>query len=217
MRYGFFSDIHGKTQVLRRLLTQLADENIERLIVLGDIGGDAPCDVLRRRGIQGTFGNYEVSGYGSLSPANRNYVMALSPVLAGDDFLAAHAVPYHPAGLTNVADFSRYKMQTGVKWRALFPYPSAGDEVLWHIYTELRSRAKRIFFHGHTHYQQAWMIDASLHLAPIHARQFAVHPDQYYIVGVGSVGEPEAGEPPGYAVYDDEAGVIELRNLQGRA
>lgn len=198
---------------MKRLIIELTKEDIEQLIVLGDIGGDAPCAVLRRKGIRGTFGNYEVSTYSSLSPQNRDYVMALPPVLADDDFLAAHAVPYHPAGLTNVADFSRYLLQTGVRWRALFPYPSESHEVLWRIYAELHGRRRRIFFHGHTHRQQAWTTDMGLHFMPTRERQFIVHPNQYYVVGVGSVGAPDAGELPGYAVYDDQVRLIELRNL----
>lgn len=213
MRYAFVSDIHGRTHVLERLLVHLSTESIDRVIVLGDVVHDTAYDILRAKGISGTFGNYEVSHYAHLSPENQRYVMGLLPILSEDGFLAAHAVPYHPPGLVNVVDFHDYMAETGIKWRKMFPYPGEGDDVFWNIYAELQTRDKRIFFHGHTHRQRAWIIDASQQLSPIRARKFAVEPGAYYIVGVGSLGVPEDDPHPGYALYDDEAHLIELRSM----
>ena len=158
MRYAIISDIHGHADVLRRALAFLQEDAIDRIVTLGDIGSDDCFDLLRASGATGVFGNWEVSGYARLSPRNRVFVLEQRPVLAEDDFLAAHAMPSYPAGLFNVADFADHMHRTETGWRSLFRYPDEGGDHLWTIFAELETRAKSVFFHGHTHRQVAWRI-----------------------------------------------------------
>jgi predicted phosphodiesterase len=213
LRYAFISDIHGREAALRHVLRLLDQERIERIVALGDIGNDDCCDLLRSRNVMGVFGNYEVSGHARLSPENQAFVLRLPPALVDDGFVAAHALPSYPAGLFNIADVADHMRRTGLGWRALFPYPSDEDDSLYKIVTELKARGRRLFFHGHTHRQQVWRIlDGD---RPREVRETHIFPDpsSFYIIGVGSLGQPEDGPAPRYAVYDTGRNEIELRRL----
>lgn len=214
MRYAFISDIHGKTQVLKTFLAGLADEAVDMLVCLGDTGTDSAYDLLRTIPATGSFGNYEVSGYLHLSSENQRYILELPPVFAHDDFLAAHAVPYHPAALANAADFHEHMARTGMTWRALFPYPGQDEDTLWKIYAELLAKDKHIFFHGHTHRQQIWAIDRRERLKSLKVDHLALENDVYLIIGVGSLGHPEDGPHPRYVIYDSRTRRIEPRTLK---
>jgi len=213
MRYAFISDVHGRFNILRDLLRFLATDQIDMVIGLGDTGKDPAYDMLRSVSALGTFGNYEVSGYPRLSRENQRYVLRLPYVFSHNDFLAAHAVPYHPPGLSSVIDCHKYLMNTRASWRSLFPYPDEDDTALWKIYAELQVKGKHLFFHGHTHRHQVWVVSPHERLTDTQERQFFVERDTHYIIGVGSLGQSQDGPHPAYAVYDDQAHKVELRVL----
>ena len=213
MRYAFVSDVHGHVDVLRQFLAHLDRDAIGRIVTLGDIGNDNCYDLLRAHQAVGVFGNYEVSGHVRLSAENLAFVLGLRPLFVEDDFLAAHAVPFYPAGLFSARDFADYMQRTGGSWRGLFRYPNDEDDSLFQIVEELRVRRKRLFFHGHTHRQQVWRILPDDRPRELRETRIALDPSASYIVGVGSLGRPEEGPSPRYVVYDRERDEIELRTL----
>jgi predicted phosphodiesterase len=211
MRYAFISDVHGKSDVLRDLLRFLGTDQMDMIICLGDSEKDPVYDLLRSACALGTFGNYEVSGYPRLSAANQRYVLRLPYVFCHNDLLAAHAVPYHPPGVSSVIDSHEYLTNTGAGWQSLFPYLGEDSAALWKIYAELQVKGKHLFFHGHTHRQQVRAISPNERLTNTKERQFIVERDTHYIIGVGSLGLPHDGPHPAYTVYDDQAHKVELR------
>ena len=213
MRYVFLSDAHGQSSILRQVLDQVAGDHIDTIITLGDMGSDPCYDMLRAASARGTFGNCEVSGYGRLSPQNQAFVLGLPPLFSGDDFLAAHAVLRYPAGLFNVLDFAQYMRKTQVSWRTLFPYPDEEDRALWDIYAELEKRGKHLFFHGHTHRQQVWIAPPYGHPRKCLDKRLPLQAGTLYVVGVGSVGQPQDSPFPAYVIYDDCLSEVELRRL----
>jgi hypothetical protein len=130
-----------------------------------------------------------------------------------DNFAAVHAAPWWPAGLRTVTDFGNWLETTGHPWRALFPYLNEDDEFLWHALAELEMAGKAILFHGHTHLQAIWQWGPDARLRRVPATSVAVKDGYHYLAGVGSVGLPDDGGWAAYALYDADAGRIELIRL----
>jgi hypothetical protein len=137
-------------------------------------------------------------------------VRALPPLLAGDTFLAAHAVPYFPNGIQSVDQVIDYMLLHNIRWNALFPRIDQDESARWLTCAELQVREKRIFFHGHTHVQEVWRVDADGLMIPLHECVIQINADGCYIVGVGSVGQPQEGCEPRYAIYDQALATVEL-------
>jgi diadenosine tetraphosphatase ApaH/serine/threonine PP2A family protein phosphatase len=159
------------------------------------------------------FGNYEVSGWRRLKDNYRTWVRGWPPLLAGDDYLAAHAVPWRPKGVDNVQEFGAWLRKTGLSWRALFPYMNEADEHLWRTLAELEDQGKTVMFHGHTHRQVIWCWEPSGRLRQLPTSRIDLEPGHRYVVGVGSVGLPQDNCWASYALYDSDAGRIELIQL----
>ena len=62
MRYAIVSDIHDRRRKLEAVLADAQARKADKVISLGDVGGDECLALLRRAGALSVFGNYEVSG-----------------------------------------------------------------------------------------------------------------------------------------------------------
>ncbi len=213
MRYAILSDIHGNLLALEQALADARHHDAATVLCLGDVGSDACLDRLRQVGAQMVFGNWEVSQWGNLGQDNQAWVCSLSPMLASDSFLAVHAAPWWPEGLSNVKDFLDYVLQQGVKWRVLFPYLDRDEDARWQAVAELENAERRTLFHGHTHVQRAYRVGPTGHMTKLRQPQFTVDRRARYIVGVGSLDRPEDSPAPKYALYDDETATVYLRAL----
>jgi diadenosine tetraphosphatase ApaH/serine/threonine PP2A family protein phosphatase len=213
-RYAITSDIHNRLDRLQAVLRDAHHQGAKRFIDLGDTGRDPCYDLLRSTGARAVFGNYEVSGWGNLSPANQAWVRALRPVLAGDTFLAAHATPYMPDSLLAVDDVWNYLTAHNVSWSALFPRMDQDEQARWLTYAELGERDKRVCFHGHTHVQSTWRIGPSGAMLRLRGSLIPLDRRGRYIIGVGSVGQPQDGPEACYAIYDNTHQVVELRRVK---
>jgi len=213
LRYAILSDIHSKLHALEAALADAQRLGVETVISLGDVGSDACCDRLRSVGAIGVFGNWEVSRWGELSAINQQFVLSMTPMVAGDDFLAVHAAPWWPEGLTTVVDFMDYMLASGVKWRALFPYLDESEDARWQAVAELENRDKQVLFHGHTHHREVWRVGPTGRMARLSGSGITLDARARYLVGVGSLGRPEGNTPAGYALFDDTSRAIELREV----
>jgi predicted phosphodiesterase len=213
MRYAILSDIHGNQLALERALADANLQRAEAILCLGDVGSDACLDRLRQAGAGLTFGNWEVSQWGYLRQDNQAWVRGLSPMLAGEGFLAVHAAPWWPEGLSTVEDFMNYILQQGVKWRVLFPYLDRDEDARWQAVAELEQADRSILFHGHTHVQMAHRAGPRGRMVRLRQREFTLDGRARYVVGVGSVGRPEDDLAPKYALYDDGTASVRLRAL----
>lgn len=217
MRYAILSDVHGRHEKLKVVLSDARARGAEQIVSLGDVGSDDCLALLRQAGAMAVFGNYEVSGWRRPDPEHRAWVREWAPLLIQDDFLAVHAVPWWPEGLQTVEDFGTWLRLTGRSWRALFPYLTEEGETLWLALAELEMAGKAILFHGHTHQQAIWRWGPAGHLRQVRARIVHLEDGHRYVAGVGSVGLPEDGGWAAYAVYDADAGRIELIRLNRQA
>ena len=199
-------------------LNDIRRRGAQRIISLGDVGSDDACAMLRIAGAIGVFGNWEVSGLNRLASENRAFVSQWPAVWDEPPFLAAHAVPYLPAGLAGPAEVARYMRKEGAGWRDLFPYVTEDADALWRSFAELAQRGRRILFHGHTHIQSGWRLDAEGRLRPLRgSRPLAGERDDeaaLFVVGVGSVGLPDDGDGIAYTWYDSDNDALEWVRLR---
>jgi predicted phosphodiesterase len=214
MRYAILSDVHGRREKLAEVLKDARARGATQIISLGDVGGDECLGLLRQAGAQAVFGNYEVSGWQRLEPQHRAWVKSWAPLLAEDSFLAVHAAPWWPEELQTVEDFGAWLDRAGRSWRDLFPYLTEDDDYLWQALAELEVAERTILFHGHTHQQAVWQWGSTGRLRGLRGKSVQVKAGYRYVVGVGSVGLPEDGGRAAYAIYDTDAGRIELIRLR---
>jgi predicted phosphodiesterase len=210
MRYAILSDVHGRRKKLAAVLQDAQARGVEQVVSLGDVGGDDCLALLRQAGAWVVFGNYEVSGWRRLVHDHQAWVQEWAPLLAADSFLAVHAAPWWPEGLRTVEDFWRWLKLTGRSWRALFPYLTEGDGHLWQALAELELAGKALLFHGHTHRQAVWCWEPKGHVRQVLETVIHLEADHRYVIGVGSVGLPEDGGWAAYALYDAQAGRVDL-------
>ena len=213
MRYTILSDVHGRLHKLEAVLADARTRNAGQILSLGDVGGEECLRLLRDACAEVVFGNYEVSGWRSLEAGLRAWVRDWPAMLALDDLIAVHAVPWLPEGLRTVTDLGRWLKRTGHSWRALFPYVTEDEEILWRVLVELEIAGGRILFHGHTHRQAIWAWEPFGRLRRLRASTTDIKSDHHYVVGVGSVGLPEDGCWAAYALYDTAAARVELVRL----
>jgi predicted phosphodiesterase len=216
MRYALLSDIHGHSSKLEAVLADARSRAVDRIVSLGDVGGDECLVMLRQAGALVVFGNYEVSGWRRLAAEQREWVRSWPPMLREDRFLAVHAAPWWPEGLETVKDFGAWLQRTGRSWRALFPYLTEDEDYVWQALSELEAWGADILFHGHTHQQILWRCGPTGRLQQVPAGVVEVREGYRYVAGVGSVGLPEGGCWAAYALYDTQAGRIESVRLDGR-
>ena len=208
--YAITADTHGHFSHLKAVVKDARRRGATAFIDLGDVGTDPCYDLLRQTGAQGAFGNYEVTRRYGLRPDNASWVGQLAPLVIGKTFLAAHATPYMPPGLHNVDDVLEYVLEHGVRWTAIFPRLDEDEDARLLTWTELQARNKRIFFHGHTHRQAVWRLEADGRARELKERTIHIEEGGWYIIGVGSVGEPLGDTRPQYALYDEERRLVTL-------
>ncbi len=213
MRYAILSDVHGRHEKLAAVLDDARLRGANQFISLGDVGGDSCLALLHEVGALAVFGNYEVSGWRRLEPEHIAWVRSWVPILAEDGFLAVHAVPWWPEGLSTVEDFEAWRHLPGRSWRDLFPYLTEDEDYLWQALAVLEEADRAILFHGHTHQHAVTQWGPAGRLRRLRGEEVQVKPSHRYVVGVGSVGLPQDVAWSSYAIYDSTAGRIELVRL----
>jgi predicted phosphodiesterase len=219
-RFALLSDVHGRSHKLEAVLADARARSADRIVSLGDVGGDDCVGLLRQAGALAVFGNYEVSGWKNLSSPHREWVKGWLPSLSYDGFLAVHAVPWWPKipapGVLTVEDLGLWMRRTGHSWRDLFPYIGDDEGHIWRALTELETAGRTILFHGHTHRQTIWRLGISNRLVHVRTMGVYVRRGERYVVGVGSVGLPEDGGWAAYTLYDSTTRHIEHVQLPAK-
>ena len=180
---------------------------------LGDVGGTAALDLLADVDALCVFGNWEASGLRGMSQPYRGMVGRWHAHHRDDGLWAGHASPVWPAGL-GIAGVVDYLRQHGLHWLALFPSLQHSEEARWAALAELAAAEAPIFFHGHTHIQEAWLWRPDAAPARLSGPAFVIEGEQTRcLVGVGSVGLPHDGSGACYVLYDDVARRVEWRRV----
>ena len=134
---------------------------------------------------QGTAQDREVTGIDSGPPSVDQPCSHDRAVARGIGFTAVHSTLAAPA-----------------EWRYIFDIDDA--------YPSFKVLQDRVCFIGHSHrpvvFTSGDMIDWSLD------EKVTLREDRRYIINIGSVGQPRDGNPRAcYAVYDTDAGVVEIK------
>lgn len=215
MRVAIFSDLHNSEIGLRTVLSDAERLNVNRLIYLGDLGGDpALLAALHSREIACVFGNWEVSGLRRLPPKWASWVAAWPAKIEIGDICYTHATPDMPPAVTTTAAAVAYMAQ-GIGWSQLFPRMHNNEEARWSALAALESSNQRAAFHGHTHIQQVWKYEAGRWRSFDGPFEFTLDPGTAeqptrYLIGVGSAGAPQDGRALRYAIYDEREKHVQL-------
>lgn len=213
MLWAIFSDIHGRSDRLGRVLRDAQQQGATRYLCLGDVGSMVALDLLADVGALCVFGNWEASGLRGMASPYRQWVAHWPAQLRLPELWAAHASPIWPPGL-EIAGVVDYMRQRDLRWPMLFPSLQHSEEARVAAWAELDAGGGTIFFHGHTHVQEAWLWRPEA--APLRTESsdvVTVGEGDRCLVGVGSVGMPHDGNGACYVLYDDVARCVEWRRI----
>ena len=212
MKIAIFSDIHDHTAALKAVLDNAQTRGVNTYFCLGDVGIDACVELVKVAGAATVFGNWEVSGWRTLTKENRQWALALPPMLKRDDFWLTHAAPFWSPKIKSLANLTANRqLHTSHK---LFPYLHYDEDSLWKSIAMLTDLGVPLMFHGHTHRQIAWYFTGNNHLQRTVKDTVTIHPGDTLIVGVGSVGLPVDGPGASYVIFDDEAQTVEMVRVE---
>jgi diadenosine tetraphosphatase ApaH/serine/threonine PP2A family protein phosphatase len=200
--WALLSDVHGRGDRLARVLADAARCGASRILCLGDLGSAHVLDQLNEVGAEYVFGNWEASGLRGMSQPYRGQVARWSAQVRADGFWAAHASPVWPDGLV-IGDVIDYLQARTLHWTALFPSLARSPDARQAAFDELAAAGVPVFFHGHTHVQEAWSWAPGGSPNRFTGSSMALPDDgACVLVGIGSVGAARDGHEARYVLYD---------------
>lgn len=217
MRLAIISDIHANLEALEAVLADIAGQNVDETVCLGDVVGygvnpNECLDLVRQKCPVVLLGNHDAAAVGILSThhfnihakiaiewttenltkGGKSYLQALPlrKVLHGSTFV--HATPYEPN--------------------------------MWYYITSLEEAAFNYQFFetpacfiGHTHIPIMIVLDKEKELY-VHQDgriSFEEKPECRFLINVGSVGQPRDRNPNAcYGILDTEQNYFEHRRVQ---
>ncbi len=213
MRVAIFSDVHGNTAALRRVLADARERGAEAFYNLGDTGNGETHPVLDQVSPKSVIGNWEISSWQTLPSPWREQVRSWPFIRREGEVFFCHASPVWPETVRTLEDAARYVQERG-SWFALFPALHQDEEARWQAFAHMAEAGARLTFHGHTHVQAAWQLTGDNRLRSLSGPHIDLAPDALYIIGVGSVGRPLDGPGWCYALWDTEAHRVTLIRLR---
>lgn len=197
-RTALIADIHGNLAALLAALDDIGRQDCDRILCLGDLVDGGPLadegvvETLVRLAIPCVRGNHDEINDAVLSETARRFLLDLPERIVEGDVLFTHISP-RPA--TRVVK----------------------DEIeAWNVFEE---HDFRLIFLGHAHLPNIFgKRSASFGEATRHEfeydRPFSLANDDSYIVSIGSIWYGRDTERKvRYAIYDCEAGTVELRAI----
>jgi hypothetical protein len=213
MLWALVSDIHGRGDRLARALADAQARGASRVLALGDVGSYSALDILDGVDAQCVFGNWEASGWRGMPSPYRSQVARWPAQYRRQEFWAGHASPVWPEGLA-IGGVVEYLREHQLHWLGLFPSLHHSGEARWAALAELKAAGAPLFFHGHTHVQEAWRWHPDTTAPQLWDTQSIIENDgSHYLIGVGSVAEPHDGGGVCYTLYDDAARRVEWRRV----
>jgi predicted phosphodiesterase len=208
LSWALLSDVHGRGDRLARALADIEKRPGARLLALGDIASTAALEALNRAGAQCVFGNWEASGLRGLPAPYRSWVARWPAVMQQDGFWVAHASPVWPDSLP-IGGVVEHLRSRGLHWTHLFPSMQHSEAGRAAAFAALEAGDASVFFHGHTHTQEAWQLIPNgspqrIEAADASGGELFLDPAARWLVGVGSVGDPHDGPGACYALYEPE-------------
>jgi len=215
MRYAIISDIHGNVEALKAVLEDIDSRSIDTIVCAGDIVGYYPdpeecVELVRARVRYSVVGNHDYAAIGRIDTRNftyyayaamewtktrlsaeaKKYLGSLPLTLEVDGLFFTHSSPSNPQ------DF-------------IYVFPDSEEA----IFEAFNSLVRRINFIGHTHWPSIMVQDDDRIV--LHADDtITVKDSLYYLINVGSVGQPRNFDPRScYAIYDTDSGAIALHRV----
>jgi predicted phosphodiesterase len=212
MRYAIISDIHGNIEALKSVFKDIESKSIDTIMCAGDIVGyyadpEECVRMVKERVKYAVVGNHDYAAIGKVDTRNftfyayaamewtkmhlsqdaREYLESLPMFIDVDDIFVTHSSPSNPQ------DF-------------MYVFPDSEEAV----FEAFNSLIHRINFIGHTHWPSIMVQDNDRIM--LHTEDTVrIKPDLYYLVNVGSVGQPRNFDPRScYAIYDTVANTISL-------
>jgi diadenosine tetraphosphatase ApaH/serine/threonine PP2A family protein phosphatase len=213
MKYAFISDIHANLEALEACFKTIDAEGVDAIACLGDIVGygaspNECVELVRERASHVVIGNHDAAVVGTteteyfnldarsavlwtrnaLTPENVTFLRGLPYTVAMDGLRLVHASPSAPED-----------------WIYLFNARDAAPE--------FTAFEERLCFFGHTHFP-GFFLEWQGKITQQPPPRATIRPGERAIINVGSVGQPRDGDPrAGFAVYDDQTGIVEIRRV----
>lgn len=215
MRYAVISDIHGNLEALKAVLSDIELHEIDVIICLGDIVGYYPdpemcVKLIQEHAAYSVAGNHDYAAINIISTDNftyyayeamewtksklseesKKYLASLPLTIEMDKMFFTHASPANPE-------------------EYMYIFPNSEQAIL----QAFSSMVFKINFIGHAHWPFI-MTQENLEIVSSITSEVDVQDDRYYLINVGSVGQPRNLDTnSSYAIYDTAEKLISLQNV----
>jgi len=214
MVYGIISDIHSNLTAFEVALVGLGRERVDRIVCLGDVVGygaypNECIEIVREKGILSILGNHEAGIIGILkegwfSSYARICIEWTKRVLKNKNFMFLKNMQ----GYIRSGDlhFSHACFSSPEEFRYLLR-----ENDSYYDFAHMEHSGCRINFIGHTHIPGIFERDGQK-ITFVRENPFRFKDGCWYIVNVGSVGQPRDGDPRVcYCIYNEDNSVVEFK------
>lgn len=217
MKYAIISDIHGNVEALQAVLNDIRKKKVDSIICLGDIVGYYPdpercIDLVRKEVAHCVAGNHDYAAIGKIDTQNftyyayaamewtkqnisdraRDYLTSLPLTIELEDMFFTHSSPSNPQD-----------------WVYVFP---DSEETVFEAFKNLKYN---INFIGHTHWPSIMIQEENDRIMLHSEHSIAVLDSHFYLVNVGSVGQPRDFDSRScYALYDADKREISIIRVE---
>jgi len=214
MRYGIFADIHANLEALDKVIAAYKNEAIDKYLCLGDIVGYATnpnecCQKVKEIASITVAGNHDWASVDlfslnyfnryakeailwtkeHLSKDNGYFLSTLKLVYQNEDLTLVHGTLNNPADFNYLIDIE------------------AAQETFKLMQT-------KVCFVGHSHVPGIFVKDKNGYLGYLEDNLITLKDQNYYIINVGSVGQPRDGSPLAtYCIYDTEKKEVSIKRV----
>lgn len=216
MRYAILSDIHGNVEALQAVVKDIGNRSIDIIICLGDIVGyyadpEECVKLVQEHAAYSVAGNHDFAGIGRIdtkhftfyafqamewtkkhiSDKAKEYLSLLPMTIKMDGMFFCHSSPARPYAFTYI-------------------FPNS-DKAIQEAFS---SMVYKINFIGHSHWP--FIMTQEDHEIVRHEDDtVTIKNDAYYLINVGSVGQPRNHDPrSNYIIYDTDQSKVFLINVE---
>lgn len=212
MKYAIISDIHGNAEALEAVLCDIASRDIPITICLGDIVGyyadpELCVKLVQEHVVYSVAGNHDYAAIGLIDTANFTY-------------FAYEAMEWTKKKLSEESKKYLASLPISVQMEKMFFVHSSPCRSKDFIYIfpnsenaiaeAFSSMVYRLNFIGHAHCPFFIVQDESKIIQHTEST-LSIDNDHYYLINVGSVGQPRNLDPRScYAIYDTDLAQVSL-------
>lgn len=216
MRIGIISDVHANLEALEAVLKDMKEKSPDKIIFLGDVVGygadpNECCEIIKSISHLNIMGNHDAATVdmtdiqwfsenarsaieyhkGILKQEHKDWIKSFPFIHRFEDIIFSHGSPIEPESFDYVVD----------PIRASF------------IMSWMGAENGRVTLVGHAHQIVVFHapVDDSGYPERAFPEKILFERDKFYVVNVGSVGQPRDGDPrAAYAILDVEKREYEL-------